>query len=392
MDFEQIIKRVEWLDEEFRKEKISHSSLMDVITRIETDNKILEKKIKDISKDISAFSSMDSRLEQFNTAINNYRIELTKRIEESEKNSILIRKEAENRFRLEFDGISRSIDTLQKKTETSEINRKIEARIHEEQRLSQIINEIVTKQSQVITLNNDINNASIKHDEVHRQESKKLSEVISDYSSLKKRLEELRNRIEVIPDNLRRVETRVAEITTSELERRHSQTSFIEQQSLLQIERDNIQKELKEKIEKMNKQSQLLESQIQEWDAVQRNVKQAQVDFIDINQKYERRINEITEMQRLADDRFRQEWMTFKTDYQKRWTSFSLAHDEQFKETNDGIANLSEKISPLEDNLQAQQDIIQQTREANEEYLHGILVQIQELLAAYLRISGQTKK
>ena len=40
----------------------------------------------------------------------------------------------------------------------------------------------------------------------------------------------------------------------------------------------------------------------------------------DLNQKLERRINEITEIQRLADDRIRQEWVTFKADDQKRWT------------------------------------------------------------------------
>ena len=52
----------------------------------------------------------------------------------------------------------------------------------------------------------------------------------------------------------------------------------------------------------------------------QRAVKRSQDSFDDINRRLERRINEITEIQRLAEDRFRQEWVTFRADDQKRWT------------------------------------------------------------------------
>ncbi len=53
----------------------------------------------------------------------------------------------------------------------------------------------------------------------------------------------------------------------------------------------------------------------------------------ELTQKVERRINEITEIQRLAEERFRQEWVTFKADDQKRWTNYTLTLEEQRNET-----------------------------------------------------------
>jgi hypothetical protein len=43
-------------------------------------------------------------------------------------------------------------------------------------------------------------------------------------------------------------------------------------------------------------------------------------------------------------------------------------------------------VTMLEDLAQTQQDILQQTKEANEQLFQGMLAQIHELLSAYERI------
>ena len=88
-----------------------------------------------------------------------------------------------------------------------------------------------------------------------------------------------------------------------------------------------------------------MDVQLQEWDAIQRAAKRAQESYEEIVQKFERRINEITEMQRLAEDRFRQEWVTFKADDQKRWTSFTLSQDETHKDDLAGVGKLEGRLT-----------------------------------------------
>ncbi|MFC2065017.1 hypothetical protein ACFLXB_08030 [Chloroflexota bacterium] len=225
-----------------------------------------------------------------------------------------------------------------------------------------------------------------------KQESKRGIELQNSNSIQKKKMEEMRNKIEIIPENIRRIETRLTELSSSEAERRYSQKTFLEQQALQQIDRDQIQNTLRDRIEKLGKQSDEYEAQLHQWDSMQRELKHAQEVYEDLTQKFDRRINEITEMQRLSEDRFRQEWATFKADYQKRWTSYSLSQDELFREMNLEVNNVSEKNTSLEDLTQIQQDIIQQTQDAHEEYYQGILAQINQLLSTYNRIMGSPKK
>jgi len=391
MEFEQLIKRLDWLDEEHRKDKASLAQLSDRLVNFETNYNVINQQIKDLAKEISLISSTSARVDQFDKAVENYRSELLKRIEQAEKQFTNKQNEVDKRFRLEFDGINKSLEALQKSSDNSELIRKVDSRVQEEQRLSRLITELDAKISKEIKTNNDIILSVKLIEESQKLDVKKNIDLQGDIVSVGKRVHELNNKIELYPDSIRRLESRLSEIATSEAERRQAQISFIEQQSLLQIDRDQILKELKDRFEKMGKQSQLLEAQLQEWDSVQRSVRRAQEIYEEITQKFERRINEITEMQRLSEDRFRQEWVTFKADYQKRWTSYTLTQDEQFRDTNSEIQKLTERFAPIEDVSQTQQDIIQQTKEANEEYLHGLLAQIHELLTAYERITGQSR-
>jgi len=391
MEFEQLIKRLDWLDEEHRKDKASLAQLSDRLANFETNYNVINQQLKELAKETSLISTTSARVDQFDKAIENYRSELIKRVEQTEKQFSTNQNEIDKRFRLEFDGINKSLEGLQKSSDNSVLIRKMDARIQEEQRLSRSLTELDAKISDEIKNNNNLLLSVKLLEESQKLESKKNIDLQGDIVTLRKRVDELINKIELYPDTIRRLESRLSEIAASEAERRQSQNSFIEKQSLLQIDRDQILKELKDRFEKMGKQSQLLEAQLQEWDSVQRSVRRAQEIYEEITQKFERRINEITEMQRLSEDRFRQEWVTFKADYQKRWTSYTLTQDEQFKDTHSEIKKITEQFASIEDLSQTQQDIIQQTKEANEEYLHGLLAQIHELLSAYERITGQSR-
>ncbi len=223
-------------------------------------------------------------------------------------------------------------------------------------------------------------------EEPRRQESKRLADLQGELSAARKRLDESRLKIDLFFDNIRRVETRLNEILASESERTQAQTTFIETQSRLQIERDHTWKQWESSLGTIQKQSETMSQYLQDWGNTQRVVKQAQDTYEGIVQKFERRINEISEMQRLAEDRFRQEWVTFRADDQKRWTSFTLTQDEAHKDTRGIITRFEERMVALEDQTQVLQDILQQTKDANQQLFQGLLAQYHEVLTAYERI------
>ena len=93
----------------------------------------------------------------------------------------------------------------------------------------------------------------------------------------------------------------------------------------------------------------------------------------ELTQRVERRMNEITEMQRLSEERFRQEWVTFKADDQKRWTNYTLTQEEQRGETGRTLERIGERVTHLDDGLQELQDLLYQVNDYTEKRLQGLL-------------------
>ena len=81
-------------------------------------------------------------------------------------------------------------------------------------------------------------------------------------------------------------------------------------------------------------------------------------DFERIGDRLERRINEVAEMQRLSEERFRQEWNDWTADDQKRWKQFTISndevwrsHDKEFERFVQRIAEMQQLFAPIQDSL-----------------------------------------
>lgn len=392
MELEQIIKRLDWLDEEHRKDKNALSTLEERLASFDGNLRSLSQQIKELSGDISRLTTTAARVEQFDDILAKNRLEVNRIIEDLEKKHEAQQLEESKQYQVEFNSINKSLANLRKlKDAVSEFKEGIKVRIDEEARLSRAIIELKSKMEAALRVGQDVQHAQGLAEESRRQDSKRLADLQGEISANRKRIEEVREKSDLFTDGIRRIETRMTELLASEAERRQSQTAFIEQQSRLQVDRNHTWKEWEERFESLAKQTESIETQLQELDAAQRAVKRAREAYEEIVQKFERRINEITEMQRLSEDRFRQEWVTFKSDDQKRWSSYSLAQEEQQRDARTGAEKLVERVTALEDLTQTQQDVLHQTKDAYEQYFHGMLAQIHELLTAYDRILGKPR-
>ena len=387
MEFEQIIKRLDWLDEEHRKDKSTIEVLIQRASNLEGDLKAANKKIKELTTQMSRLSTTAARIEQYDTALTQQRTDIVKYIDDLDKKRQDRQPEIDKRYQIQFDGINKSVADLRKtKDGIAEIKRELKARTVEETRLSRLNADWEMRMQAMVKTVEDVQRAQNAAEEPRRQDSKRLSDLQGELSAARKRLDESREKNDLFTDSIRRIETRLNEILVNEAERRQAQTNFIETQARSQVERDHTWKEWEERLNSLRKQSETMDRNIQDWEVAQRTFKRTQETYEEIVQKFERRINEITEMQRLAEDRFRQEWVTFKADDQKRWTSLTLSQDETHKDTRNGLVKIEGRLTALEDLTQTQQDVLQQTKDANEQLFQGMLAQIHELLSAYERI------
>ncbi len=391
MDFEQLIKRLDWLDEERRKDKTTVATLEERIKGLEGDLKAADKRIKELQAELDKVkvNAAPARLDQFDAALAQQRTELTRQIERLEALAPQLVQEADKRYQEQFSALTAAIaETRRYKNNIAELKRELKARADEEARRNKQMAEWEARMQSVLSLAENVERTVKVAEEARLKESRRLADLQGDLTAARKRLDEVREKNELFTDGLRRVETRINELLASEAERRQAQMNFIEAQSRVQVERDRQWKLWEENLQNSRKQVETIERAIQEWEVAQRAVKRAQEAYEEMVQKSERRINEISEMQRLAEDRFRQEWVTFKADNQKRWTSYSLTQDEARKDLQAALESIRSQLAAIEDRLQTQEDVLQQTKDANEQLFQGMLAQIHELLASYERITS----
>ena len=392
MDFEQIVKRLQWLDEEHRKDKAAIIALEEKIASYEGNIDTVAKQIKPLEKQISGLASTLARLDQFDAIVANQREEMKKALDELDKKYQKREKEITKQHLKDLEPFNKEIDELKKPlTELAPIKRDIKARITEEERLRQEIKELRPPIDEAIRAAEEATRSQRAFEESRKQELKRIADLQGELTALRKRIDEAREKADLGADSYKNVDNRIKELQLSESERKAAQTEFIEKQTIAQIDRDRAYKEWRDRYAEFQKQVVTLESQSQALEETLRSAKRAQETYNELNTKLERRINEVTEMQRLNEDRLRQEWVTFKADDQKRWTGYTLSQDEGSKDVRRSVQKLDERINTLDESTQVTQDQLHQTADATEQQLQELMNVAHEWLSAYERIMGHGK-
>lgn len=392
MDLEQILKHVEWLDDERRKDKDIIAKQEERLIAMEGNLDAAQLQIRDLSGEITRLSAVVARMDRFDEALVQHRIEFNQQIEDLEKQSKRREEEIEKVRRVEMRAMDASLAETRKELEPiSGLKLGLTARIEEEHRLAKLIDELRVKIQEMRRNEEEHNRTYRLLEDGRRQDAKRLVDLQGEVSAMRKRVDEQRGQTEVLNSNFRKIETRLNELLTVEEERREAQADFLEKQALIQVERERVWKEWQARFEIIETQTADVESQLQKMDATHRTVNRSTEALEELSERIERRINELTEMQRLSEERFRQEWVTFKADDQKRWTNYTLTQEEQRNEIMRHWEKLGERVTHIEDTLQELQDLFYQINEDTEKRLQGLLSLTHEWVSAYERSFGRVR-
>lgn len=392
MEMEQILKHVDWLDDERRKDKSTLSRLEERMTALEGNIPPLSQQIKELSGEITRIGALLARMDHFDESILQQRVEAKQAVEELEKQIKKRQEDDEKMRRVEMRAIDTNLGDIRKElSPIPELKRGIQARVEEESRLARSIDEVRTRIETVRHNEEEYTRSYRLLEDGRRQDSKRLTDLQGEVSALRKHVDDQRGRMELTSNTLRKIETRLNEVSTLETERREAQETFLENQALLQVERERVWKDWQARFETIEKQTADVEANLQSLDSTHRAVKRSQQSLEELTQKVDRRINELTEIQRLSEERFRQEWVTFKADDQKRWTNYTLTQEEQHGESVRQYEKLSERVTHLEDSIQELQDLLSQMNELSEKRLQSLLSVTHEWVSAYERSLGRVR-
>jgi chromosome segregation ATPase len=382
MDINQIAKMIEWLDEERRRDKQTIATLEQRLEQQTETITSLQRRVNSVESDQTVIKESSIPIQKERDLMETVRQEMRQMLETTESRRLVAEREAERRQELNREQLTRTVRDVQ--DQLSKLQRSTGS-------LSEVRSEGSRISDSVTILSQRIDDLAAKMEEPerrlafleehHRNYARRISEIESEQPETKKQIDSLRPKVELIEDLSIRNERKLQEVNNAERERREQMQQFVDQQSLITQQRDQKIDDLMKRYTAHDKAMQENIDRFETWAAAHREMQRIISDFERIGDRLERRINEVAEMQRLSEDRFRQEWNDWRDDDQKRWKQLTLSsdevwrnHDREFEQFVTRIQEMETWIEPLMDNINRlwnlERDRAKMYRDRYQELLH----------------------
>jgi chromosome segregation ATPase len=320
------------------------------------------------------------KAKEFPSFLNAHKKELKKEVDTISKTLVRREREEKKLFDTDISRANKSIDKLKVKLEEiTELKSEIVILKDGEGQVKKMVNDLDQKIREFADHDVERGQTIKLMEEDRRKDNLRVIDLTGEISAVRKKIDEYSTRIEINLENQKRSENKIDEVVKVERERVHEQREFTEKIDRQMVNRSREWKQWENKFDDFETQISSIDSFVEKITLAERDVRKAQQSFEEITEKIDRRINEITEMQRLGEERFRNEWATFRASDHKRWTNYAMAQEEKQRES----ARLTEKsgkaISGLIDDLDDIKEIQKFLLEQSDKNLKALLDSIGEM-------------
>ena len=356
---EQIEQKLSWLDEQRRKDIDAISRLTERLTAAEGLLTRQSKQFEEILSEVTRLGGLAKSVRQMDDSLAQQRQEISRQLQEEGERRSKKERMLEDVRKIDQKSITGKLDELlEEYGEVEEIKRRLDTRRDEAVHISSSLDELEKRIDDVTAEVEEHERTNILTRTGRNQDSKQFGELQAKTADTRKVLDTLRGEFDLEDNRIRRLEVQVSSLSASEKERQDSQELWVEQQSMKQVEFERIWKEWPDRFTQIEKLAVDFEARIVSYEETYRDLRQLKSELDEVVQRLERRINEITEMQGLVGDRLKQDWSSFQMDDQKRWSTYKLTADEQWRDHNrlhDKIGSrlqvIDENTSDIEHNL-----------------------------------------
>jgi chromosome segregation ATPase len=359
VDINQAARMIEWLDEERRRDKSTIATLEERLAQQQELIEGLQKRLNSVESDQTVMQNQFVPAGRDQDVMEQMRREMRQLIEQVEAKRLTAEREAERRAELARENVLRPVRELDDKLERiARQTGEMPVLQLDRDRMGGAVSTLQQKVDDLFKKLEEPDRRLAFLEEQRRQDARRISELETEIPEVKKSVESVRPKLLLLEDLALRNERRIQEVQNGDRERREQIQQFIDQQTLLLQQRDQ---QVDGLLKRFGEQDNIMERNIQRfetWEETYRSMKTIIDDFQRIGDRLERRINEVAEMQRLSEERFRQEWNNWRSDDQKRWKQFTLstdevwrAHDKDFERYVQQLEDVKAGLQPIRDSL-----------------------------------------
>ncbi|HEC22260.1 MAG TPA: hypothetical protein ENI95_05015 [Chloroflexi bacterium] len=374
----QVEQMVAWLDEERRKDKA-------LITRLEertaSQAALIEdqaRRIQSLEGELAALRTKQLSVSMFDEAMTRLRNEVMEALNQLETRREAVDQDLRKMREMDREATAKALEEIQQEM-IRRMEREMQPHRAEAERLSRVAVEL---QNFANDLNRGLEEFERKLtylEEQRRQDARRLSDVNSQIVELGKRVEDQQAKLTLLEELSRRNERLLEEMSGMLQELKQERKTWMEQEALAAHQREQVMNDMLGRIESFAEQMDAFTRQIEGWADTHRAMKKQVEDFDRLADRVDRRLNEVTELQRLSEDRFRQEWEEFLQDDQKRWRQFTLTNEEAWRTNEKQVEEMLAQLAQLHERSERLDEHVKRFTRIQQEALKGLTESLQVL-------------
>ncbi|MBN1439500.1 MAG: hypothetical protein JW929_08830 [Anaerolineales bacterium] len=378
---EDLKNRVDWLDEERRKDKALLAKLEE---RLATLSGALESQSRIVQETSHQLTKLSTRVQpqKIDELLSKHREDTARTLAEMDKHRLELEEEAGKNRALEKSRIEKAIGDFRKQIDLlGDLQESMEARKVEQARQAVLLQEMRKTLDLIQKRDEERTRIIAATEEGRRQDIRRMADIQGEQQALRDRWGEMSARLDALESSSRRADGRLAELMSLELERRNAMAIWQEQQTAALAERERLWKEWDKQSADAIRRMQDFLRQTDSYQELHRSMRQAIDEYQGLTERLEQKIKEMAEIQRIQEDRMRQDWTTFLADDQKRWTAQNLTWEDEWRERDRKFTKAAEKISRLEESVEGLTDSLRSAQDGDRARLEHLANTLREWLA-----------
>jgi len=390
MNLDELVKKIATLEDQNRSNEKTLVALNSKIKKIEDSNSTFLDTAREMRKEVERLNSTVSKLGQFDASLTQIRVEFFKKMNELERLHKQLEANLEKVRKENQDSINNLISSNREEL-TSGLDKRMKTFFEEDSRLFKKVGEMEASFDANLKKDQSLQKLAATSIEESQRNTKKIDNAQMEIEAIRNKLEDLLNKSNIIMEDLRKHDSRLNELAATETQRKVDQTTFMEQQSVLQVDRNRTWKEWMRQFEETSQKTNAI---LQDYTTQYQELKRSKEGFTDITQRFERRVNELTEMYRILEERLRQDWATYKSDEQKRWANYSLIFGEKQGDFLHQYEDMKIRLTSLEDRTKEFQDVLVMVSTEFQKGMQGLMKMVNNWIVTFddIRSASQPKK
>jgi len=381
------------LDEEHRRDRGEISKLQQRIESQATEIVEQARRVQELEGKLASTQAQLVKFTQVDQALQQLKNEIVLMMERREEQRLQDQREMERSRVADREAFSRGISEVRKELPRfNRIEEELSQRKAEDQRISEIV---LNLRQQFNSINKDIDERTRSLPflmEQRTQDNKRIAQLQQENVELFKRTESATGKLQVIYSDIQRLDRGLTTIQPIPGQLRQEVAAFIETQKLSDVERDRQLVRWQEEFEEQRKVIAAQQKRLQEFDSHIEEAWRVEQSLQGFEDSIRREQHQVSELQRLAEERQRKELEDFLADDEKRWKKQTLAWEHQWAEQAKVNKDLAAQTPPLRKEIESLKVLIRQLWRLQETYGAHRLQEAQRWLSSLETALGSMNK